>query len=171
MGGNLKILKWLVDHHHCPLKLINTGNRNKVTEDLITTSQNRSVLDIAIVHQHVDILRYLVQHKKVPVNDRKNKNQASLTALEAVLKVFPETSTSKCERISPSAPPLCCSPACSSYRRKADLKKRHSKPCSHTTLNLYNDDEGSVDSIDIREGDADDEQSISTTVEDPVRNY
>lgn len=171
-GGSLKVLTWLVDVHHCPLKMINTGNRNKtMSEELIGTSQYRTVLDIAIVKQKVDILRYLVQQKKVPVNDRKNKNHASLVALETVLKAFPEAP--------PYTPSMsqrnrnyteCGSPACSSYtnRKSVDIRNVGSK--SLYEINDTSDDD-SFEYIDNTEedvsDDADDEQSVSTTVQDP----
>jgi len=164
-GGSLKVLSWLVDVHHCPLKMINMGNRNRsMSEDLITTSRNRSVLDIAILIKDIGILRYLVQQKKVPVNDRKNRNHASLVALEAVLKAFPEAPISKSKK--GTHPEQYRSPA----RNKADSRTGRSKPCyeindsneTDDTIEEYNDSTEE----DVSE-DADDEQSVATTVEDP----
>ncbi len=91
-GGNLKLLIWLVDVHHCPLKMTNTNNRHKQsTLQLIKTSSGRTVLDIAIEDKKVDILQYLVNEKRVPMSSDNKKNAQALSALEAVLKAMPES--------------------------------------------------------------------------------
>ncbi len=89
-GGSLEILQWLVEIHFCPLKRIRTSNRNKSqhTDELITTSKGRSVLEIAMANQNVDILRYLVNDKNVDVTGVKDLGIA-LKALEAVLRAPP----------------------------------------------------------------------------------
>merc|ERR1740124_286498 len=136
IGGNLKILSWLVDVHHCPLKLINLGKKNKtMSEKLITTSKNRTVLDIAMVNQKVDILHYLVQEQKVPLNEGSNKNRASLAALEAVLKAFPEV------------PVGCYSPTYGNHKTRVDLKTEESR-LSFTTTGTYDEEESADDDED-----------------------
>ncbi len=88
-GGSLELLQWLVDHHFCPIKRIRTGNnRNKSqsSDELITTSKGRSVVEIAMGgNTNVNILRYLVNEKNVSVAGIKDLSIA-LSALETVLK-------------------------------------------------------------------------------------
>jgi len=90
MGGNVKLLKWLIDVHHCPIKMTNTGNRNSHgTRQLITTSNGRTILDLAVEKKEVDILQYLVNQKKISVSSETGTNATALMALEAVLKAMP----------------------------------------------------------------------------------
>jgi len=86
-GGSLDLLEWLVEVHYCPLKRIRTGNRNKTqhADELITTSKGRSVVEIAMANQSVEILRYLVCEKSIGFDGIRDLNVA-LNALEAVLK-------------------------------------------------------------------------------------
>lgn len=94
-GGNLPLLRWLVDVHFCPIKLIRTGNRNRDrgSDIPIRTSKGRSVLSISMASKNVDILRYLAIEKSVSVFEIKELN-TSLGALEAVLNAFPDRSSS-----------------------------------------------------------------------------
>jgi len=167
MGGSLKVLSWLVDVHYCPLKMINTGNKTKkMNEELIATSNGRTVMDISMQNQKVDILRYLVQQKNIPVRGKK-KNQSSLVALEAVLKAFPKAPSGEYVKETPLHRK---SPSCKSHRRRTNGRKENN-------ASLYNisksDEETSVGYLDEKYGysslsdDADDEQSIATTVDDP----
>ena len=57
-GGNLLLLALLVDVHFCPIKIIRTGNKNNFqgSDELITTSRGRTVVEIAMAKQRVDIL-------------------------------------------------------------------------------------------------------------------
>mmetsp|Transcript_10832 Transcript_10832/g.20260 ORF Transcript_10832/g.20260 Transcript_10832/m.20260 type:complete len:698 (-) Transcript_10832:1128-3221(-) len=86
-GGSLDLLVWLVEVHYCPLKRIRTGNRHKTqqTDEMITTSKGRTVLDLAMASKNVDIIRYLVNDKKIDIYGIKDLNIA-LNALDAVLK-------------------------------------------------------------------------------------
>lgn len=88
-GGNLLLVRWLVDAHYCPIKMIRTGNKHKGTNELLGTSKGRNVLDIAMAGQHTDILRYLVKEKDVSVYEIKDL-KTSLNALEAILNSIPE---------------------------------------------------------------------------------
>lgn len=88
-GGNLDLLRWLVDVHFCPISLVRTGNRKPEKENTpIVTSKGRSVLNIAMSKQNVETMRYLVSEKKVSVYEIKDLN-TSLKALEAVLISYP----------------------------------------------------------------------------------
>lgn len=91
LGGNLDIVRWLLDEHFCPIKIVkkSTGKGRKSAGDTaIVTSKGRSVLNIAMSGLKVDIIRYLVVEKGVPVYETKDL-QLSLRALEAVLLAFP----------------------------------------------------------------------------------
>ena len=90
-GGNLDIVRWLLDEHFCPIKLVKKSNskgRKAAGDTAIVTSKGRSVLNIAMSGLKVDIIRYLVVEKGVPVYETKDL-QLSLRALEAVLLAFP----------------------------------------------------------------------------------
>lgn len=90
-GGNLDLLRWLVDVHHCPIKLVRTGNKHnkeRGVDEPILTSKGRTVLGLAMSSQRVDVLRYLVSEKGMSVHEVKEL-KTSLLALEAVLNAFP----------------------------------------------------------------------------------
>ena len=93
-GGNLSVVRWLMDDHFCPIKVIRTGSGKKPkrggSADLpILTSKGRSVLSIAMAGLHVDILRYLVIECGVSIYESRDL-KGSLRALEAVLLALPE---------------------------------------------------------------------------------
>ena len=93
-GGNLSVVRWLMDDHFCPIKVIRTGSGKKPkrggSADLpILTSKGRSVLSIAMSGLHVDILRYLVIECGVSIYESRDL-KGSLRALEAVLVALPE---------------------------------------------------------------------------------
>jgi len=90
-GGNLDLLRWLVDVHFCPISLVRTGNKKPEKENTntpIVTSKGRSVLNIAMSKQNVEMMRYLVSEKSVSVYEIKDLS-TSLKALEAVLISYP----------------------------------------------------------------------------------
>ena len=84
-GGNLVLVRWLIDVHYCPIKMLRTGNKNKgTTDELLATSKGRNILDFVMAGKHVDMLRYLVREKGVSVHEIKDL-KTSLNALEAIL--------------------------------------------------------------------------------------
>jgi hypothetical protein len=90
-GGNHDIVRWLIDQHYCPVKLLRTVGNKKVKQSsgvLILTSKGRSVLSIAIDRLKVDILRYLVVECGVSIFEAKDL-QTSLRALESALMALP----------------------------------------------------------------------------------
>jgi hypothetical protein len=94
-GGNLDIVRWLMEDHFCPIKVIRTGSGKRAKKGgspdfPILTSKNRSVLTIALENLHVQILRYLVVDNSVSVYEAKDL-KASLRALEAVLLALPQS--------------------------------------------------------------------------------
>ena len=93
-GGNLELLKWLVDVHFCPIRIFRAGNKRnpgKTIEDPILTSKGRSVVSIAMEDNKIEILRYLVVEKKMSIYETKDINLA-LGMLDCVLK----TPSNKC---------------------------------------------------------------------------
>jgi hypothetical protein len=92
-GGNIHVVRWLMEDHFCPIKVIRMGSGKKPkrggSADLpILTSKSRSVLGIAMGCLHVDILRYLVVDCGVSIYESKDL-KGSLRALEAVLLALP----------------------------------------------------------------------------------
>jgi hypothetical protein len=92
-GGNIDIVRWLMEDHFCPVKVIRTASGKRIKKGgspdfPILTSKNRSVLTIAMESLHVDILRYLVVDNNVCIYESKDL-KASLRALEAVLLALP----------------------------------------------------------------------------------
>lgn len=98
-GGNIDIVRWLMEDHFCPIKVIRTGSGKKPkrggsADQLILTSKNRSVLTIAMTSLHVEILRYLVVDNGVSIYESKDL-LSSLRALEAVLLALPGSQRSR----------------------------------------------------------------------------
>lgn len=96
-GGNVNIVRWLMDDHFCPIKLIRTGSGKRMKRGMagndvpILTSKGRSVLTIAMGGLKIDILRYLVIDCDVSVYEAKDL-KSSLRALEAALQALPPPS-------------------------------------------------------------------------------
>ena len=95
LGGNLKLLKWLVDEHCCPLRSIRISN-GKVKGSTgsytpILTSKGRSLLGIALGNRNIGIVRYLVVDKRMLLSAEKGLSIETLTQnLDLVLRVLPE---------------------------------------------------------------------------------
>lgn len=96
-GGNTNVVRWLMDDHFCPIKLIRTGSGKRAkrgmtgTDVPILTSKGRSVMTIAMDGLKIDILRYLVIERDVSVYEAKDL-KSSLRALEAALQAMPPLS-------------------------------------------------------------------------------
>jgi hypothetical protein len=94
-GGNLELVRWLMDDHFCSIKVVRTGSGKKLkrggsADQPILTSKGRSVLSIAVGGLHVDILRFLVVDCGVSIYESKDL-KSSLRVLEAVLLALPES--------------------------------------------------------------------------------
>ena len=92
-GGNLSIVRWLMEDHFCPVKVIRTAGGAKKSKEgsqdyPILTSKGRSVLTIAMDNIHVNVLRYLVIDCGFSIYESKDL-KGSLRALEAVLNALP----------------------------------------------------------------------------------
>lgn len=189
-GGNLKLLSWLVDVHHCPLKMTNTGNRNSnATQNMIKTSRGRTVLEIAIDEKRVQILQYLVNQKRVSVSSSdRGKDVQALLALEAVLKAMPESSPRSSNRETRKSNTTA---RVTMRKKKSSSRKIVSKNYQSTLYNIPSDDENESNenelrhsfqpSLDDESNDAglddellsedvnsrNDDESVSTTIKDP----
>jgi FYVE zinc finger/Zinc finger, C3HC4 type (RING finger) len=91
-GGNLNLLRWLIEDHFSPIKCHRVGSSKKGTQrssdSPILTSKGRSILTIAIENLKVDMLRYLVVECGVSIFECKDL-KSSLSALEAALTILP----------------------------------------------------------------------------------
>ena len=86
-GGNLEICIWMADVHHCPFQMINTGNNKQMTSTLISTSKGRNVIDIALDHRRIDVLKYLINQKNLPISKGNGEKQNPMyDTLQLLLK-------------------------------------------------------------------------------------
>jgi hypothetical protein len=98
LGGNLSLLKWLIDENCCPLRSIRVGRGgSKATNDIYTpilTSFKRSLLHIALSKNCIDILRYLVVEKNMPLRAemRDIPIETLVENLDTVLRILPKES-------------------------------------------------------------------------------
>jgi hypothetical protein len=94
LGGNIRLLKWLVDDNCCPIKSLRVsggGRDASGTYTPIVTSKGRSLLGIAMENRNVDIIRYLVVHKGISLaGERDITFEMLLRNLEKVLPLLPE---------------------------------------------------------------------------------
>lgn len=95
LGGNLKLLKWLVDDHCCPLRSIRISNGKQKNSagsyTPILTSKGRSLLGIALGNRNIGIVRYLVVEKRMLLSAEKGLSVEVLAQnLDLVLRVLPE---------------------------------------------------------------------------------
>ena len=90
-GGNLDVLRWLLDDHNCPYKIIpsnrSTKSRNSPGVPILT-SKGRSMLSIAVDGIKVDVMHYLVAECGISVYECSDIKSA-LRALEATLVCLP----------------------------------------------------------------------------------
>ena len=90
-GGSLELVIWMSEIHHCPFKMINTGNNKQITSSLISTSKGRNVVDIALDHRRIEVLKYLVNQRKLPLQQGKGEKQNPMyDALQLLLRTQTE---------------------------------------------------------------------------------
>ena len=95
LGGDLRLLKWLVDDHCCPLRSIRISNGKQKNSagsyTPILTSKGRSLLGIALGNRNIGIVRYLVVEKRMLLSAEKGLSVEVLAQnLDLVLRVLPE---------------------------------------------------------------------------------
>lgn len=102
-GGNLNLLRWLIDDHFCPITIHRSGGKknkeatrgnaaNSTNNSSVLTSKGRSVLSIALENLKVDMMRYLVVERCVSIYECKDL-RSSLSALAVALTTLPHTSS------------------------------------------------------------------------------
>jgi hypothetical protein len=94
LGGNLNLLKFLVDDNCCPIRSIRVGGNSKESLNKvipIVTSKGRSLLGIAMEGEKLDIVRYLVADKGLSLASEKDLTQELLCrTLEKLLRMTPD---------------------------------------------------------------------------------
>ena len=97
LGGSLEILQWLVDTHCCPLRSIRISGKTRQSSGSFTpilTSRGRSLLGIALEKESIDVVRYLVVDKGMPLAGEKNLDVGTLIrVLDRILRVLPPNAT------------------------------------------------------------------------------
>jgi hypothetical protein len=87
MGGNLELLKWLIDMQLVPYSVRRDPRTRRPLS--VQTSAGRTLIDIAMTGRvKLNILRYLVADKNLSISDAKDPKLAPRT-LEAMLKGTP----------------------------------------------------------------------------------
>ncbi|GKZ01183.1 hypothetical protein MPSEU_001069700 [Mayamaea pseudoterrestris] len=93
LGGNIQLLRWLVDEHCSPIKSLRVSGKagqssGKYTP--IVTSKGRSLLGIAMELGNVPIVRYLVVEKGLSLGSEKDITPEMLVSnLQAILHLIP----------------------------------------------------------------------------------
>lgn len=94
-GGNLNLVRWLIDVHFCPIFMTQLTNSDESKEDNsgvstqpLVTSKGRSALFYAMSTQNIDILRYLVIEKGMSLSETKDL-QTTLLNLKITLERLP----------------------------------------------------------------------------------
>jgi hypothetical protein len=94
-GGNLNLVRWLVDVHFCPVFMTQLTNSNEsqadncgVSTQPLLTSKGRSALYYAMSTQNIDLLRYLVVEKGMSLFETKDL-RTSLLNLKLALERLP----------------------------------------------------------------------------------
>lgn len=64
MGGNLSLLKWLVESEHCPIFTKSGADRSP-----LTTTSGMTVFSIAAKHGCIEMMRYLAKEKGCSVTE------------------------------------------------------------------------------------------------------
>lgn len=107
MGGNTTTLRWLLEYQHCPITASHAGRKKKslaaAESRSLLTSKGRSVLDIAVSRQHVDVLRYLVVERGVSILGIQDLRTALLT-LDTVLRRLPPADDDRGAGSGPASP-------------------------------------------------------------------
>lgn len=94
LGGELSLLRWLIDSHHCPVyhrdKYTKADSKqSRIGQEAILSSRGKSVLSLAFETQYLDIQRYLIVEKKMNIYHYTNLRVA-LNNLAACLHKLPE---------------------------------------------------------------------------------
>lgn len=98
IGGNLDLLRFLVDELYCPLngnngkRWRNDGNSEHTK---LLTSKGRSLLRLAIEHNYVAICRYLMVEKRMSLAEEMDLSLGNvMKTLDCVIHILPESALS-----------------------------------------------------------------------------
>ena len=132
------MLQWLVDTHGCPLRSIRISGKSQKSSGSFTpilTSRGRSLLGIAMEKEKIDLVRYLVVDKGMPLAGEKDLNMGTLIRiLDRILRTIP--------------PPGNAQPPGSSPTRQSEASSRADEALAFELAEQYHceeDSEGSVD--------------------------
>eukprot|EP00934_Nitzschia_sp_Nitz4_P007747 Nitzschia sp. Nitz4//scaffold244_size29068//16581//18566//NITZ4_008066-RA/size29068-processed-gene-0.7-mRNA-1//1//CDS//3329543862//7737//frame0 len=91
LGGCLPLVQWLVVDRFCPITVPRKPSRGKKqgTESPLLTSKGRSPMAIALLHQKLDVVRYLVAERGVVLFDENLNANLALANFTTVLKMLP----------------------------------------------------------------------------------
>lgn len=94
LGGNLDVLKFLIDENCCPIRSIRVGGSSKEALNKvipIVTSKGRSLLGIAMEGENLKIVRYLVAEKGLSLSSEKDLTPELLCRnFEKLLRMTPD---------------------------------------------------------------------------------
>jgi hypothetical protein len=171
LGGSLSLLKWLVDEHCCPLRSIRISGKTRDSSGSFTpilTSRGRSLLGIAFEKENIDIIRYLVVEKGMPLSGEKEMSMALLiTVLDQALRMLPSSELPSHESRSENFPtPYATIPTISTESMPGipDMNGEPANP-PRPTSPTSGAPEAPVDSVVF----ALDENDSTGSIEDPVR--
>jgi hypothetical protein len=92
IGGNLKLVRWLISERSCPLEVIDAKKRlrNQIFYSPVLTSKGKSALELAMVHQGLDIVYYFVVERGMSMFYQKNISaDVALANLTSLLNMLP----------------------------------------------------------------------------------
>jgi hypothetical protein len=92
VGGNLKLVRWLISERFCPLEMIDSKKKvkNQVVYSPVLTSKGKSALELALVHQGLDIVHFLVVERGMSMFYQKNiSGDVALANLTSLLNMLP----------------------------------------------------------------------------------
>jgi hypothetical protein len=92
IGGNLKLVRWLISERYCPLEMIDPKKKmkNQVVYSPVLTSKGKSALEIAMLHQCLDIVHYFVVERGMSMFYQKNiGSDVALANLTSLLNMLP----------------------------------------------------------------------------------
>jgi Ankyrin repeats (3 copies) len=92
IGGNLKLVRWLISERYCPLEMIDPKKKmkNQVVYSPVLTSKGKSALEIAMLHQCLDIVHYFVVERGISMFYQRNiSSDVALANLISLLNMLP----------------------------------------------------------------------------------
>lgn len=127
IGGNVKLVRWLVSERYCPLEAMDPKRRskNEVVFVPIVTSKGKTALEIALLHQRLDIVHYFVAEQRMSMFNLKNIGaDVAISNLTTLLNMMPSTFFHGMQMQMTSAPPPSARPGAT--RSPGTVKRRPS---------------------------------------------